>query len=38
MLKNLAYFLFEKTLWLCGLMPTTRRRITNDYPSKHGVS
>jgi len=38
MLKNIAYFLFEETLWLCGLMPTTRRRITNDYPSKHGAS
>ena len=38
MLKNLAYFLFEETLWLCSLMPTTRRRITNDYPSKHGAS
>ena len=38
MLKNLAFSLFEETLWLCGLMPTTRRRITNDYLSKHGVS
>ena len=38
MLKNPAYFLFEETLWLCGLMPTTRHRIANDYPSKHGVA
>ncbi len=38
MLKNLAYFLFEETLWLLGLMPTTRRRITNEYYALHGHS
>ena len=38
MLKNLAFFLFEETLWLFGLMPTTRRRITNEYQTRHGAS
>lgn len=38
MLANLAFFLFEETLYLCGLMPTTRRRITNDYAQRHGAS
>jgi hypothetical protein len=37
MLKNLWFFLFEETLYLAGLMPTTRRKITNEYPNKHGA-
>ncbi len=38
MLKNLAYFLFEETLWLCGPMPSTRRRIASGHDHRYGVS